>query len=125
MYGALPKIEKSFDFNHTGFLTGHEYAGTFTVRCVLSIQQKHQIELDKTRLMSDLKNPTDRLDGIASAIAELKVRIMEGPAWWKDSNFGFSLIDEDVVAQLYTQCLDMENSWREELKAKASTTPGN
>ena len=125
MYGALPKIERSFDLEHTGLVTGHKYTGTFTVRCVLNLQLKHQLELDKTRLMSDLRNPTDRLEGIAGALSELKVRIVEAPAWWKDSNNGYNLLDEDVVAELYTKCLDMEAEWRTELKAKAGDASGN
>lgn len=125
MYGALPKIERSFDFNHKGEITDHVYAGTFTVRCVLNIQLKHQLELDKTRMMSDLRNPTGHLEGIASALAELKARIIEAPAWWKDSNNGLEILDEDVVAELYAKCQDMEIEWRKELKSKAETNLGN
>lgn len=125
MYGALPKNERSFNFEHKGSLTSYKYDGTFTVRCVLNVQQKHQLELDKTRLMADMKNPTDRLEGISSALAELKIRIIESPAWWKDSNGGLDILDEDAVAALYTKCTEMEAEWRKELKAKAEATSGN
>lgn len=125
MYGALPKMERSFDFQHEGGLTGFQYSGTFTVRCVLNINLKHQVELDKTRLMSDMKNPTERLEAISTALAELKARIIEGPAWWKDSNGGLTILDEDVIALLYAKCQDTELEWRKDLKAKAETAAGN
>jgi hypothetical protein len=125
MYGALPKIERSFDLEHEGSVTGFSYKGTFTVRCVLNIQLKHQVELDRTRLMSDMRNPTPELEGIATALAELKARIIEGPAWWKDSNAGLNLLDEDAIGTLYTKCQEMEIAWRKELKVKAEATQGN
>jgi hypothetical protein len=125
MYGALPKLERSFDFDHEGSVTQIPYKGTFTVRCVLNIQLKHQVELDRTRLMSDLRNPTPELESIATALAELKARIIEGPAWWKDSNSGLTIYDEDVIGALYTKCQEMEISWRNELKTKVEAVPGN
>jgi hypothetical protein len=118
MYSALPKQERSFDLKVTGGVTGHEYAGTFTVRCVLNIGQKHAIELEKSRLLSDQRNPTNGLASIAVTLAEIHGRTVEAPAWWKDSNAGADLLDEDVIFAIFDKCLELEDQWKAELKAK-------
>lgn len=119
MYGALPKSERSFDLKFLGPNTGYEYAGAFTVRCLLTIGQKHQIELEKSRLMADQRNPTNGLTNIAVALAEIRGRMVEAPAWWKDSKGGADLLDEEVIYEIFNKCLDLEDEWKAELKAKS------
>ena len=119
MYGSLPKFERSFDLNYTGKTTGLPYKGTFTVRCVLNIGQKHSVELEKSRLIADQRNPTNSLLNIAIALAELRGRIIEAPSWWKDSKSATDFLDEDVIYDLFNQCLDLEDKWKEEVKKNA------
>jgi hypothetical protein len=116
MYEALPKNEKSFDVDLVGDTTGIQYKGTFTARCVLNISSRHSLELEKTRLMADYANPSAGLAGIAIALSNIRARIVEGPAWWKDSNAGADIIDENVLFHLYSECNRVESLWRKELK---------
>ena len=69
MYGSLPKMEKSFDFVVVGDTTGYKYEGQFTVRCLLTVAQRHAMELERTRLMSDYKNPSPDLASLSGALA--------------------------------------------------------
>lgn len=118
MYGTLPKQERSFDFKETGSVTGFEYTGTFTVRCALNIGQKHAIELEKSRLLADQRNPTAGLVNIAVALSEIRGRIISAPSWWKDSNGGADLLDEEVIFTLFDRCIELADQWATELKTK-------
>jgi len=119
MYGSLPKIERSFDLDHKGAVTGVEYKGSFTVRCVLNVGQKHSVELEKSRLMADQRNPTNGLISLAVALAEIRGRLVDSPSWWKDSKAATDFIDDDVVYEVFNRCLDMEDQWKTELKKNA------
>lgn len=119
MYEALPKNERSFDLEVEGDDTGEQYKGQFRVKCLLDIAGKHAVELEKTRLMADFANPSGGLRAIAIALANVRSKIISGPAWWTDSSGGSSILDENVILEIYDQCNKVEKLWREELKKKA------
>ncbi len=115
----LPKNEASFSVDYVGGTTNNKWEGQFKCLCVLSIAQKHQKELERTRLLADNKNPTDALAGFAEILATLRVRVIDGPIWWQQSNGGASLLDEDLLIHLYEKASEAEQSWREQVKQKA------
>lgn len=115
----LPSKEKTFDFEHEGLETGKKYDGRFTVLCVLNVGQKHSLALEKTRLLGNYANPTDDLAGLAIILANLRAKIVEAPEWWKQSNGGAMVDDEDALVALYRKVQEAEVSWKEELKKKA------
>ena len=115
----LPKNEAVFDFDAVGLTTGKKYDGQFTVVCILNMARKHALEIEKTRLMADFSNPTETLFGLATILANLRVRIVNSPEWWKQSSGGFQLMDEDVLVTLYDKVMEAEAKWREALKAQA------
>jgi len=113
----LPETQSAFDFNFTSEL-GKKYDGQFTVNCLLSMRQKHILELEKTRLLGNYVNPTDELAGIAVILANLRGRIVDGPTWWQQSDGGYNLTDIDVLTALYNKVLGAEAEWRTKLKEK-------
>jgi hypothetical protein len=122
---ALPDTTSVFDFEHTTDL-GKKYDGQFTVRCTLNMGQKHALELEKTRLLGNYANPTEELAGIAIVLANLRVKITDGPPWWMQSNGGYNIEDEDALVALYNKVQNAETEWRSKLlekaqKAKAQT----
>lgn len=119
MYQSLPKNEKSFDLDVEGEDTGVHYKGQFRVRCLLDIAGKHSLALEKTRLMADYANPSGDLRAIAVALANIRAKIVEGPAWWTDSRGGSTIMDENVILAIYDECNRVERLWRDELKKKA------
>jgi hypothetical protein len=114
----LPSKEKTFDFEHVGETTGKEYKGRFTVLCVLNVGQKHALSLEKTRLLGNYQNPTDDLAGLAIILANLRAKIVEAPEWWKQSQGGALIEDEDALVVLYRKIQEAEFEWKEELKKK-------
>lgn len=114
----IPHNQAVFDLKMTGAESGTEYEGRFTVRCTLNIMQRHALELEKTRLLGNYAAPTDGLMGYATVLANLRVKIVDAPEWWKQSVGGFSLEDEDVIMAIYNKTQEAENTWREKLKEK-------
>lgn len=113
----LPNTQSVFDFDFTSEL-GKKYDGQFTVNCLLSMRQKHILELEKTRLLGNYANPTDELAGIAVILANLRSRIVSGPTWWEQSDGGYNLTDIDVLTVLYNKVIAAESEWRTKLKEK-------
>ena len=114
----LPSTQSVFDFNFTSDL-GKKYEGQFTVKCVLTMKEKHILELEKTRLLGNFANPTDELAGISIILGSLRTRIVDAPEWWKQSDGGYNLTEFDVLTALYDQVQAVEIEWRTKLKEKA------
>lgn len=119
----IPKNEATFTIEHEGETTGQKYEGKFTVRTALNMLQKHNLELEKTRLLADYSNPTDGLAGIALILSNLRVKIVDAPEWWKQSNGGLDVMDEDVLVLLYRKIVEKELEWREAVKNKGKVDP--
>ena len=115
----LPKNERTFEFEEVGDTTGKTYNGKFISKCILNISEKRLLEIEKTRLNADMSNPSGNLSAIATIISNLSVRIIEGPEWWRQSAGGLELQDENVLVALYDKCLDQEEEWKKDLKAKS------
>lgn len=118
MFTDLPKKIRSFKIKETGDTTLAEYEGEFRVHAVLNMGQKHALEIEKTILQADTKSPTLGLRGIANTLAELRVRIIDAPDWWKESRGGTDILDENIIVAIYDAIIDQELKWRDELKAK-------
>jgi hypothetical protein len=119
----LPNKEKTFHFEHVGSDSGHKYEGRFTVLCSLNVGQKHAMALEKTRLLGNYPNPTDDLAGLAIVLSNLRAKIIDGPEWYKQSNGGALIDDEDALVALYRKIQDAEFEWKEELKKKTQAIP--
>jgi hypothetical protein len=115
----LPKNESSFHYDHTGEMTGRNYNGTFTVRCVLNIAEKRILEIEKSTITADLNNPTGELNAIATVVANLRVRVQNAPDWFKQSIRSLDLLDDEVYFDIYSKCLEAENNWITEVKGNA------
>lgn len=115
----LPKNEKSFSLDHIGNTTGKKYQGTFTVKCALSMADKRKLEIEKTSLSADFNNPTAELAAISSIIANLRVKVIDAPDWFKQSIRSLDILDEDVYLEVFDKCFEKSEEWLSEVKAKA------
>ena len=115
----LPSKTSVFDFTHEGELTGKKYEGQFTVIAALNMGQRHALEMEKTRLLGNYLNPTDALAGMAIILGNLRTKIIDSPEWWRQSNGGLEIMDEDVLVALHNKIKEVEAKWREDLKEKA------
>jgi hypothetical protein len=115
----LPSKERTFEFEHVGLDTGKKYDGRFTVNCLINIGQKHFLSLEQTRLLGNYPNPTAELDGLAVVLSNLRAKIVDAPEWWKQSNGGNLIDDEDALVALYRKIEEAEAQWKKDLKEKA------
>ena len=116
----LPKNESTFEVAVVGDTTYKKYDGQFTVRCVLTMGQKHGMELEKTRLMGNHASPTEDLKGLAIIFANLRAKITDAPEWWKQSVGGATISDENVLIELFDQVEKAEKEWRQKVRDLAN-----
>lgn len=122
----LPKNERTFEFEEVGELYGKPYQGSFTVKCVLTMLEKRVLEIEKSRMRSDITNPTPDLIALTTILANLKARIISAPEWWKQSNDGNDIQDENIIVALFDKVMDQEEEWRKEVSTAAKeSSKGN
>jgi hypothetical protein len=115
----LPKNEKTFMFSKVGEVTGAKYEGQFTVKCALSLADKRLIEIEKSRITADLMNPTGNLDAIGRVIANLRVRVINGPEWYNQQVNTMTILDEEIVFDVFSEALKASDDWMKELKKES------
>ena len=115
----LPKNQKSFQLDHVGEVTGRRYEGTFSVKCALNMAEKRKLEIERSTLSADLTNPTGNLNAISVVVANLRVRVIDAPDWFKQAIASLDLLDEDVLFEIYGKCLDKSEEWLSEVKKKS------
>ena len=117
----LPSKQQVFDFEYVTDY-GKKYDGQFTVLCSLNMGQKHTLELEKTRLLGNYINPTEGLIGLAIVLSNLRVKVIDGPAWWTQSNGGATIEDEDALVALFNKLQEAEGKWKMDLLEKAKVS---
>jgi len=111
---SLPDRNRTFYFDYTDEF-GNRTEGNFTIKCRLTMRERHAMELEKSRALGGNQNPTNALMGIAVMAATLSTHIVKSPNWWEQSNNGMDLEDENVVVALYDQLTSEQLAWRDEL----------
>ena len=116
----LPKNEKSFHFKHAGELTGRIYEGEFLVKCVLNLADKRTLEVEKSALSLDLTNPSGNLAAISDVVANLRVRVIDSPDWFKQAVNSLDILDDELFFEVYGECLEASAAWVDKVKGKAA-----
>jgi hypothetical protein len=122
---ALPLNEKTVQISVEGQYTKKKFEGLFTMKCKLTMAEKYKLEMEKSRMKSDVRFGTDGFDTIISILAALRVRVIKAPDWWTQSDGGLDLIDDNVVLEVYEKSIDVELEWEKEISATAGVPPQN
>lgn len=115
-----------FNIKVVGETTGEEYVGTFKVKPIL-----HQADqLARDALMRDLlsgktEGASPRAVSQALLLAEIQIRAVETPAFWKESKNGLTLYDEAVMSTVYDRIQEVERDWRADIKKKHDAARGD
>jgi hypothetical protein len=113
----------TFSINVIGEESGNPFTGTFKVKTLLS--RREHFAADERRRMIVGANPTTilpKLDTDAFMIAQLSVRVVEAPSWWKQSDSGLDLDDSNVIAEVFSLAIKAEVERKESIK-KAQLKP--
>lgn len=116
---TLPDIIKRFYFNQTGEVTGMNYAGYFAVKVVLTLGEKLEVEKKYAQLLPNDKNANSENKLIAATLAELDVRVVEGPSWWTRSQSGQQILDTQIIWGLMIKIQELTEEWKKEVNELA------
>ena len=115
---SIPETDISFYFDDShGVATGIHYRGDFQM-CIMRYQDKMRLRKYLTELNKGIDTESEASYATMQYnyhIAYLKYAIIEGPKWWKDSNCGLELLDDNVVIDLYEKVAGLEKEWMAEV----------
>lgn len=111
----IPETSQDFEVEVEGEVTKKRFIGEF--QCKIP-RRKEQCLIDKHRAFLN--------GGIAEQLAPetlkfhhmisyLRYTVTESPKWWKESDLGYELYDENVVQTIYNKVLDFEVEWLKEV----------
>ena len=115
----LPNMEHKFQIQSVGSETGINWVGDFVYRRP-NLQERAMIEVMTTRLNGDLMTLDPDVRAFNEALAHLRFTIKEYPEWWKETDFGGSLYDANIVIDIYNKCIEFEANWKKRIHGDAS-----
>jgi hypothetical protein len=108
--------DKPFSIHVEGDATGKTWTGDF--RAKIRLSRRDIITRDRIRremLGSANGSVEQHAMELATAYAELKVRITDAPPWFLENDYGLDMEDESPMANVYQKALLIEN---DEIKRK-------
>lgn len=111
--------EVSFSIHVIGNRTGQTWTGEFKVQKFLS----HRAMLQKDQLLRKYlsgENPqiTAQLE-LAAALSTCQSSLTKAPDWWNNSDSGLDLVDTNVLTEVYSQIVRVQDEAEKAVKAKA------
>ena len=116
---SLPKNEATFSISVIGETTQEQFIGDFICVCIPTIAQRNSISREEIRIIGDASIAPPELQIRGIWLAALRVQIIDGPTWWKESNYGHSLLDDNVLKEIHENTVKAGEQWRAEIKKKA------
>jgi hypothetical protein len=111
---TLPQMELRFSIQMVGEESEINWAGDFMYRRP-NLRERGMIEVMRTRLNGDLTTLDPDTAAFNEAISHLRFTIKEFPDWWKETDYGGSLYDGNVVLELFSKCMEFEVNWRKKV----------
>lgn len=121
----------SFPIDVIGQSSKQPFKGVFSVKTKVSFRDSlREDEVRRNILGTNPQGANQYVSDIATILAYLSVRIQESPAWWKDSNNGVDLEDDNVLMAIndgavdaidkeFKKLSDKGNEAKEELKKES------
>jgi hypothetical protein len=103
----LTNREVTFHFETTGAKSKKKYEGDFTVKSVLTNGEQIAVALRADQYNAGSTSLPAAVARFNQAIAELEVRIVQkdgkqsAPSWWRDADGGRTLVDPNLVTELF------------------------
>jgi hypothetical protein len=110
----LPPMEHRFSINVQGEESQVNYMGDFLYKRP-TIGEKSLIDQMRARLNGDLRTIDDNVALNNEALSYLRFTLKEFPDFWKESQFGFNLVDENVLLEIYNKVVQFEADWRKKV----------
>jgi hypothetical protein len=108
------------DFHEIGSDTGQVYEGQFVIKTLLSRRDLFMADERRRLVIGSLgESAPSMINGEAYMIGQLAVRIVDAPKWFKESDLGLELKDENIIPMLFKLCMDKEQERKDEIKKKS------
>lgn len=121
----LPNNEASIEIKTIGENTGKLWTGSFTAKLILNNYESAQVNIKADRYNEGSVTLPSITMLYNKATAELETRITSAPDWWKNSDHGRLLLDQNVVLDIYAEVLNARREYREKLKQAAEQSESN
>lgn len=110
----FPNMEHKFQIQVVGEETGLNWAGEFVYKRP-TLQERAMIDAMRARLGNDLRTLAEDVVAFNESLSCLRFTLKEYPSWWKETDFGGSLYDANVVLAIYEKCMEFESNWKEKI----------
>lgn len=106
-----PSTEGLFEINVKGDITGKQYSGQFKCK-ILNVKGRAAVAKHFAFLNGDIaKNLDPLILALHEQISFLRYCLVDYPDFWKKSDLGYDLHDENVIREIYNKCIDFEESY--------------
>lgn len=124
---AVNNNEDSFNVDVTGSKTGTNYKGPFKAKIWLSFQDELNIDAIRRQLLGNaLPGAPERVANEAELLANIAVRVTDGPSWFTDTNgLLHSTFDDEPLQEVYKQCVAVTAKAMDAVKKKAEDAKKN
>ena len=109
-----------FTVHVVGDVSQTPFDGAF--KCRVKLSYRDQLRMDQVRreiLGPDGPNASPRAQNTAELLSQLAIHLCDSPNWWKDSNGGLDLMDDNVLAAVWEQVRSIKQAATDAAKAAA------
>jgi hypothetical protein len=128
----LPDKNQTFTLDVVGERTKERFQGSFTVKAMLTIAETVDVGLRTDAYNNGSRTIGERIYLMNRAIAEMEVRLVSdpkkgllAPSWWKDSDGGRTLLDLNVLYEVYNKAMSAETEYEKRLNTSADDAEAN
>ena len=94
----------TFVVDEKGEISDQQFQGKFSAKLRLTHKEQLMVDREYRKLIGDKpEHATLRSKNQADVISQLYIRVVDSPSWWRESDNGLDLLDDNVVAAIYTK----------------------
>jgi hypothetical protein len=122
----LPEQIVTVFLDSIGDITKTRWTGQFRIKCILTHADRFALERMYAALLPSREREVDEEVKLrAATIAELSVRVTEGPEWWSSTRYGQLMADKDPLYDLIVMANEEEKKWHEAVSKMATSEDSN
>lgn len=112
--------DKPFSIHIQGENSGRTWIGEFRAKIRLSHRDYAEIDRERRRrLGGEEGQPSERVALTAHILSQLYGRLTEAPEWWRESDGGWLLEDDNLITECFNRAKDIETKAVEEKQKQA------
>lgn len=112
---SVPDTTHTFNVNLDGEHSRINYMGTFTCK-ILNRGERALVDKHRALLNGDFSEQLSiETINYHYMVSYLKYALIDVPTFWKNSDYGYALYDENVVRAVYNKAVSFEETWLKEI----------